>query len=285
MKNKVVSIVCVVLIIAAIICFGYIFINSKSKDKPADDVKQEETIDKDSTDVIEREERGKNINVNSRIGIQLKELIKYSDIYSNDIINELDNGGLTSKAKLLIGLDRIYRKSEYQSYLEYSEEYNNSYILPTNMNAVLSGVFQDPTVSSKEVDGILNYDTSTNVYVVVSRGFQTGSIGYTLEVPYKITEYSDRVGLDAYRVYVTKTIEMNETQSITKTEMFYDKAKSKSALTIDENNFDYTEEKQLDYIKDKVDTGVLNENSLEKVKYTFISNEGEYRIQSFKKIK
>ena len=29
MKNKVVSIVCVVLIIAAIICFGYIFINSK----------------------------------------------------------------------------------------------------------------------------------------------------------------------------------------------------------------------------------------------------------------
>ena len=39
------------------------------------------------------------------------------------------------------------------------------------------------------------------------------------------------------------------------------------------------------YIKDKVDTGVLNENSLEKVKYTFISNEGEYRIQSFEKIK
>ena len=282
MKNKVVSIVCVALIIAAIICFGYIFINSKSKEKPADDVKQEETIDKDSTDVIEREERGKNINVNSRIGIQLKELIKYSDIYSNDIINELDNGGLTSKAKLLIGLDRIYRKSEYQSY---SEEYNNSYILPTNMNAVLSGIFQDPTVSSKEVDGILNYDTVTNVYVVVSRGFQTGSIGYTLEVPYKITEYSDRVELDAYRVYVTKTIEMNETQSITKTEMFYDKAKSRSALTIDENNLDYTEEKQLDYIKDKVDTGVLNENSLEKVKYTFISNEGEYRIQSFEKIK
>ena len=153
------------------------------------------------------------------------------------------------------------------------------------MNAVLSGIFQDPTVSSKEVDGILNYDTVTNVYVVVSRGFQTGSIGYTLEVPYKITEYSDRVELDAYRVYVTKTIEMNETQSITKTEMFYDKAKSRSALTIDENNLDYTEEKQLDYIKDKVDTGVLNENSLEKVKYTFISNEGEYRIQSFEKIK
>ena len=119
----------------------------------------------------------------------------------------------------------------------------------------------------------------------MSRGFQTGSIGYTLEVPYKITEYSDRVELDAYRVYVTKTIEMNETQSITKTEMFYDKAKSRSALTIDDNNLDYTEEKQLDYIKDKVDTGVLNENSLEKVKYTFISNEGEYRIQSFEKIK
>lgn len=283
MKNKAITIVCVFLIISAIICFGYIFINSKIKEEKKEE-KPEETIDVVNNEVVEREERGQNVNVNSRIGQQLKELIKYSEIYSNDIIEELDKGGISSKTKLLVGLDKIYRKEEYQSYLGYSDEYNNTYILSTNMNQVISNSFVDSTLSEKDVDGILNYDNATNVYVVVPRAFQTGSIGYTLEIPYKITEYTDRVELEAYRIYVTKNIEMNQTESIVEISLYYDKAKSIKALTIT-NDPEYSENNQVNYVKEKIDSGEIKTDNIESVKYTFNQVDGEYKILSFGKIK
>lgn len=283
MKNKAITIVCVVLIISAIICFGYIFINSKIKEEKKEE-KPEETIDVVNNEIVEREERGQNVNVNSRIGQQLKELIKYSEIYSNDIIEELDKGGISSKTKLLVGLDKIYRKEEYQSYLGYSDEYNNTYILSTNMNQVISNSFVDSTLSEKDVDGILNYDNATNVYVVVPRAFQTGSIGYTLEIPYKITEYTDRIELEAYRIYVTKNIEMNQTESIVEISLYYDKAKSIKALTIT-NDPEYSENNQVNYVKEKIDSGEIKTDNIESVKYTFNQVDGEYKILSFGKIK
>ncbi|MGN1013065.1 MAG: hypothetical protein ACI4ON_04475 [Clostridia bacterium] len=283
MKNKAVTIVCVILIISAIICFGYIFINSKIKGEKKEE-KPEETINTVNNEVVEREERGQNVNVNSRIGQQLKELIKYSEIYSNDIIEELDKGGISSKTKLLVGLDKISRKEEYQSYLGYSDEYNNTYILSTNMNQVISNSFVDSTLSEKDVDGILNYDNATNVYVVVPRAFQTGSIGYTLEIPYKVTEYTDRVELEAYRIYVTKNIEMNQAESIVEISLYYDKAKSIQALTIT-NDPEYSENNQVDYVKGKIDSGEIKTDNIESVKYTFNQVDGEYRILSFGKIK
>lgn len=283
MKNKAITIVCVFLIISAIICFGYIFINSKIKEEKKEE-KPEETIDVVNNEIVEREERGQNVNVNSRIGQQLKELIKYSEIYSNDIIEELDKGGISSKTKLLVGLDKIYRKEEYQSYLGYSDEYNNTYILSTNMNQVISNSFVDSTLSEKDVDGILNYDNATNVYVVVPRAFQTGSIGYTLEIPYKITEYTDRVELEAYRIYVTKNIEMNQTESIVEISLYYDKAKSIKALTIT-NDPEYSENNQVNYVKEKIDSGEIKTDNIESVKYTFNQVDGEYKILSFGKIK
>lgn len=283
MKNKAITIVCVFLIISAIICFGYIFINSKIKEEKKEE-KPEETIDVVNNEIVEREERGQNVNVNSRIGQQLKELIKYSEIYSNDIIEELDKGGISSKTKLLVGLDKIYRKEEYQSYLGYSDEYNNTYILSTNMNQVISNSFVDSTLSEKDVDGILNYDNATNVYVVVPRAFQTGSIGYTLEIPYKITEYTDRIELEAYRIYVTKNIEMNQTESIVEISLYYDKAKSIKALTIT-NDPEYSENNQVNYVKEKIDSGEIKTDNIESVKYTFNQVDGEYKILSFGKIK
>ena len=54
MKNKAITIVCVFLIISAIICFGYIVINSKIKEEKKEE-KPEETIDVVNNEVGERE--------------------------------------------------------------------------------------------------------------------------------------------------------------------------------------------------------------------------------------
>jgi len=80
MRNKTITIVCTILILSAVICFGYIAINSKVKENKKAEEKTEENVPVNE-EVVEREERGQNINVNSRIGIQLKELIKYFFIF------------------------------------------------------------------------------------------------------------------------------------------------------------------------------------------------------------
>ncbi len=283
MKNKTITIVCTVLIICAIICFGYIAINSKVKESKKAEEKPEENLPVNE-EVIEREERGQNINVNSRIGLQLKELVKYSEIYSSDITNELDRNGISDKVKLLSTLDKIYRKDEYKQYLQYSEEYNNSYILPENMNTVISQTFTDSSITENQVDDILSFDENTNSYVIIPRGFATGSIGYVLEIPYKVTEYSDRVEMLAYRVYVTKNIAMESIESSITLNLYYDKAKSSLAFN-ESQDVDFIETDEVEYVKAKIDEGTINSNLLETVKYTFTQVDSQYRISNFEKQK
>ena len=175
MNKKVVNIVCIVLCVIAVLCIIFILVNTlisnnetvESEVQPQDDVVVEEEQN-------ERQERGQNVNVNSRIGLQLKELITYSEVYSNSIINELDDYGLTNNAKLLIALDKISRKEEYQSFMQYSDEYNSTYILPENMNTVLASTFADTTITNREITDVLSYDTSTNAYIILPRGFANG---------------------------------------------------------------------------------------------------------------
>lgn len=283
MRNKPVTIVCGILIAAALICFVYIACSSiaaKKEVKPEEEIEEEViTVDAETG----RTERGQNVNIGSRIAVPVKALIKYSEIYSNSIINSLDDTELSDSTKLLIALDKIYRLSEYNEYLRYSEEYNSTYILPEDMNKVLNDTFENPTVTDKEADGILSYDEATNSYIVIPRGFPTGSIEYTYEVPYKITEYADRLELLAYRVYATKTIEMQEIQSSQKVDLFYNKEKTSVAYTIN-NDEEFTENKQLDYILGKINEGVISNDQLSQVKYTFKKVDNEYRISKFEKV-
>ena len=89
MNKKVVNIVCIVLCVIAVLCVIFILVNTlitgnenvESEVQPIDETVVEEGEN-------ERQERGQNVNVNSRIGLQLKELISYSEIYSNTIINK-----------------------------------------------------------------------------------------------------------------------------------------------------------------------------------------------------
>lgn len=281
MKNKTITIVCTVLIICAIICFGYIAINSKVKENKKAEERPEENLPVNE-EVIEREERGQNINVNSRIGLQLKELIKYSEIYSSDITNELDRNGISDKVKLLSTLDKIYRKDEYKQYLQYSEEYNSSYILPENMNTAISQTFVDSTITEKQIEDILSFDENTNSYVIIPRGFATGSIGYVLEVPYKVTEYSDRIEMLAYRVYVTKNIAMEAIESSINISLYYDKAKSSLAYS-EAKDIDFLEVDELEYVKTIIDEGKIESNNLQTVKYIFTHEDSQYRIKNFEK--
>lgn len=283
MQNKTVNIVCGILIIAALICFGYIAcssIFSKKEEKPKEEIEVIETVE---TDDNGRTERGQNVNLGSRIALPVKALINYSEIYSNSIMNNLDDRALSDETKTLIALDKIYKTAEFNGYLRYSEEYNSTYILPEEMDVVLKSIFKDSTVNRVGVDEILIYDQNTNTYVIVPHGYPTGSIEYTYEVPYKITTYPDRLELLAYRVYATKTIEMQEINTTQKVDLFYNKEKTSVAFVIN-NDPEFTDNTQLDYILKKINGGVIDANQLSQVKYTFEKVDDEYRISKFEKV-
>ena len=158
-----------------------------------------------------------------------------------------------------------------------------SYILPDEMDVVLKSIFKDPEVKRVGVDEILTYDQNTNTYVIIPHGYPTGSIEYTYEVPYKITTYPDRLELLAYRVYATKTIEMQEINSTQKVDLFYNKEKTSVAFVIN-NDPEFTDNTQLDYILKKINGGVIDANQLSQVKYTFEKVDDEYRISKFEKV-
>lgn len=284
MKNKAITIVCVILIIAAVICFGYIFLNSNEDvENPNPDNEPVAEQPQDEPEVNEREERGQNIIVTSRIGVQLKEVIRMSNMYSNVLVEELDKNGLSDEAKILFGLDKIFRKEEYMSYAEYSEEYSNTYITSENMHNVINATFIDKEVTDVGIDDTLPYDEATKCYIIPSIGFAGGTFNYTVEVPYKITEYSDRIELLAYRLYITKTVEMADMTTNIKNEIFYDKAKSLPALTVTDTSLE-NEASQVNNLKTKIDDKTIDSTNLESVQYTFKVEDSVYKLSEFKKI-
>lgn len=282
MKNKVVTAVCIILVLLAIICFGYIFLNmNKGKNE-----KKEEQVEEnggDNQEIIEREERGQNIIVTSRIGVQLKELIKLSEIYSNTVINELDQNGVDNKAKILFALDKVFRKPEFVEYVEYSETYSSTAIAAENIKKIIDDTFVDSDLTLTSIDGVVNYDEASQFFIIPPIGLEGGTLEYTVEVPYKITEYEDRIELLAYRLYITKKVEMNEAVSVSQDEIYYDKAKTNLALIINDGSLE-TQTDQIDYLKSKIDEQSIDVNNLQSVKYTFKNEDEKYKIVSFEKM-
>lgn len=282
MKNKVVTAVCIILVLLAIICFGYIFLNmNKGKNE-----KKEEQVEEnggDNQEIIEREERGQNIIVTSRIGVQLKELIKLSEIYSNTVINELDQNGVDNEAKILFALDKVFRKPEFVEYVEYSETYSSTAIAAENIKKIIDDTFVDSDLTLTSIDGVVNYDEASQFFIIPPIGLEGGTLEYTVEVPYKITEYEDRIELLAYRLYITKKVEMNEAVSISQDEIYYDKAKTNLALIINDGSLE-TQTDQIDYLKSKIDEQSIDVNNLQSVKYTFKNEDEKYKIVSFEKM-
>lgn len=279
MNKNAVSILCIVLIAFAVFCVGYIMINTAE-----DELRQEEEQQNVVTEnVTNRTERTTNIILTSRVGMKLTELIKFSNVFSQTVVNELDRNGLSNDAKLIIGLDKIYRKSEYQQYMGYSESYGNTYILADNMQTVLDASFKDSEVVYHEIADVIHYDEPTNAFILFPMGFEAGSITYIVDAPYKMTQYSDRVEVLAYRLYVTQVIEMEDVNTILDNYIYYDKAQKILALSTKDNEMT-DENRQVDYITKKINAGLLDKDQMEVVKYTFEVEDSQYKMSGYEKI-
>ena len=129
----------------------------------------------------------------------------------------------------------------------------------------------------------LEYDNSNNLFTLVHIGYEGTSFNYTLEIPYQILQYSDRIELQAYRVYITKNVQMQEITSNISNNLYYDKSKSLPAITLNDEVLGM-ESEQIEYIRGLIEEGTLDKNKLESVQYTFKNNNDIYKLDGFKKI-
>lgn len=278
MNKKAVTIVCTIGIILAVACIVYIFSNVKF-DKP----KEKEEPDEIEQEIVSREERSQNIILTSRIGIKLTDFIRYSNKYSSKLIDELDKDGISNKFKILTAFDKILSKEEYQNLVGYSQTYSNTYVLSSNMQTAINSLFEDKNYDKESIDGVLYYDNDTDSFAMITTGVQGYVDNFVVEVPYKITEYSNRVELEAYRLYISQSIQIVEEENTIVTDIYYDKEKTKNALSFTGNS-EFYESNQINFLRENIDNKNIIESKMEKVKYTLIKEDNSYKFSKYEKM-
>ena len=283
MKNKVVTIVSIILILLAIICFGYIFINSIGSgdiEKPREI--EEGNKDDDNSDTNQTD-KGQNVVVGSRLGVQLQNKIKYSNLFSELITKELDEKGISDKMKILTAINRIVSEEVYQDYIEYSPNYISSYVSEANVLKVVADTFDNQKI--KEHSNVMNegsYDAENHNYIIVPIRHPGESQNYTIEVPYKITKYSDRMELVAYRIYGTRITRMEDEENKIINYLYYDNTRSLVISSMQGEDI-FNEFSQIEYIRNMIHEKSIDTTYVDKVVYVFGIEDDGMKLKEYKK--
>ena len=195
------------------------------------------------------------------------------------LYNEIDSNGLSNKAKLLFTYITIITDTDkYSGLLRVSEDYTGNYTTKADFESVAKSLFgKDTKLTHGNVVGENTYDKENENYVVMPIGFAGESIDFTLEVPYEIKEYNDRVEVSFYRVYCNQYTDTESIEGKMYTKLYYDKNR-----TIEIENTDSEEmldpETQATYITNKINNGSIDKLKLETKVYTLKNEDGNYVI-------
>lgn len=194
------------------------------------------------------------IVTNSKIGVELQDLIKISNLYSDSYYKELDaNMQITDDAKRIFTYSRIVTSEDYSKYIRYSENYIGSYITKKDFDKVSKELFgNDTNLAGKDIVSQGDYDTESSNYIVSPMGLCGNDVKITLDVPYKMLEYDDRIEMYVYRLYVTQNASSNQ---------------ENAESTVDNVYSDYDRQKLVISFKDDTlqDEATQTYNMLEKI--------------------
>lgn len=284
MKNKAVIVVVGILIVIACISFIYIVINSNHNEvelkaqgnnavvenPPAENQAQKE---KDTQD---------NVTMDSKRGIEILQKIEFiPNMYSNLYYDELDSYGISNNAKVLAAFIQIANKKEYASLLQEGEE--GTYFSAEDLEEVVKNIFSDDSrIAHVPIYGENSYDVVNRRYILPAMGFS--NLDYTVEIPYKITEFKDHIEVLAYRVYVNSSMEEKEDGAISvKDSIYYDRAMRNLIVEFNNNELSVEESIQKNVIQEKLKEINAVENELVSVKYTLAKVEEKLLISGYEK--
>lgn len=285
MKNKtIITVIITILVIVAIISLGYILLNNNEKNKNVNNVIDEnvenEVVEKNESE--DNKDNGDSVSIKSRRGLEvLSKLDFVSNLYSNLYYDELDSYGLSNNAKVIASFIQIVTTQKYQHLIK--EEDMQTYISKYDLEYVAKEIFADTeSLVHSPLFGNGSYVEEDGRYYIPSTGYS--NLDYTIEIPYKITEFNDKVEVIAYRIYVNTTINTENEENVTITDtMYYDRAMLQKAIEFKNGELSNNEENKVEFIRDLISSKSIDEKSLTSVKYTLKKENDKLLISDYTK--
>lgn len=284
MKNKAVIVVVGILIVIACASFIYIVINGNSNETESKVQGNNTVVENPPVENQNQEEKNTqdNVTIDSKRGIEILQKINFiPNMYSNLYYDELDSYGISNNAKVLAAFIQIANKKEYTSMLQEGEE--GTYFNAEDLEEVVKNIFSDNSmIAHVPIYGENSYDVANRRYILPAMGFS--NLDYTVELPYKITEFKDHVEVLAYRVYVNSSMEEKEDGTVSvKDSIYYDRAMRNLIIELNNNELSVDESEQKNVISKKLKEINVVENELVSVKYTLTKVEDKLLISGYEK--
>ncbi len=254
MKRRVVIIITIVCIVIACFSLGVIIANMATKDEQnITEEKANKEIDTSSAKEA-NEATGQEVVLDSKIGSEVLSKLLFPNLYSKSLYAELDKNGVSNDFKIMYTFSLMTTYQEYSNYLREGEDYIGSYITKKDLESVAGDFFVDTSnIKHKAVfDEEETYNAETGNYVIVARGYVGSNVDYIVEVPYQIMEYSDRIEVKSYRLYIES--ESEDEMSLPTNNIYYDSEMlNKAVETKDERMIDEISGQQ-EILKEYIDS-------------------------------
>ena len=296
MKNKKVVLIVTVIVVIILLLVVSIFIGKLiSKSDEADLVQPVENNILDNNNVVtdiqnegneSSEEEYKEIVTNSKIGVSLQEIIRISNIYSEEYCKVLDLGqGLTDDAKRIFTYSRFVTDEENKKDIRYSENYVGSYITKKDFDTLAQKIYgKNTNLDGKDIIYEDTYDEENNNYVISPIGICGNSFYYTLDVPYKMLEYDERIEVYVYRLYIIQNVQTIPDSLSLVDQVYSDPDRKNLVLTIEDSSVLSDESVQTYNILDKINESSVDTNTLKKGVYVIKKENDNRYIDSYKNL-
>ncbi len=297
MNKKTVTVVLIIFFIVVAVIFGYIVINKKSDNKvqnvEQENIKVNNNLNKDTNVEINNNDNindiknnGENVTLNSKIGNEVLECINFSNIYSEKLFEELDKNKISDKFKIMYAFSLISTNSNYSKYIQISEDNTQNYISKDDIFSVVSSIFFD--TSNLQHQAIFDndiYDNNQGKYLIVAKGFASSDFNYIVNVPYKITEYSDYVIVNSYIVYVTRFSDNTENKEYASSDvLYYDKQRKEEIIKTKDSRM-YDEQGQISFINEAISNQDIDIDKISKVSFKLNKVDDKYLISEYDNLK
>lgn len=291
MKNKVITIVGLVIMITMFVLLGYVissnYINKNMSDQKTNLSENNEEIDKvqENNAEIDTEDKKEyeNVVLNSKIGNKVLENFCISNIYSNAVYEKLDSQQFTDDSKLIYTYATIVSNYDYHNMIQSSDD-KGSYISKSDFETVYKKLFgKNSKIVHKSVISDTLYHEDEQYYEYLTFGYGGVEINFILEIPYEIREYDDRIEALFYRVYAKADSTMNEDGTQNQIVKLYENSSRTKAVYESDDVKLQQNDSQQDFVKELIDSGKLNKENLETVTYTLNEENDDYYIVDVKK--
>lgn len=284
MKNKVIIGLISVLGVIAVISLGYILLNNKDKNIENNTTNNTviENNAQEENNEEEKKDDGDSVAIDSKRGIEvLSNLDFVSKIYSNLYYDEIDSYGISNNAKIMASYIKIITQERYASLLKQDDI--DTYFYKEDLEKVAKETFADASnIAHAPLFGTDSYIKEEGKYVIPSSGYR--NVDYGVDIPYKITEYDDRVEVISYRVYASTVITPKDEYDVMVTdEIYYDRAMKLRAVVLENAELSNNEGNETRYITELIEEGKIDKDNLTSVKYTLKKVDDKLLISDYKK--